>query len=139
MTSPIAGEREAFEAWYVADAERQGISMPGGIAHLREGDGYGEHCVMLNGKWQSWQARAALLEPVGEGDAPLIERLKQEAQIHAQEARTANATIAEIYQIVTGKTGEPGNWHGAEPVRKCIEELRAAIAASPKSNGGMGS
>lgn len=61
-----------------------------------------------------------------EDRAALIERLKNEAQIHAQEARTANATIAEIYQIVTGKTGEPGNWNGAEPVRKCIEELRLA-------------
>lgn len=62
-------------------------------------------------------------------DKDLIERLKMEAQIHAQEARTANATIAEIYQIVTGKTGEPGNWHGAEPVRKYIEELRDALKA----------
>jgi len=53
----------------------------------------------------------------------LCDRLKQEAQIRAQEARTANATIAEIYQIVTGKTGEPGNWNGAEPVRRRIAEL----------------
>ena len=59
----------------------------------------------------------------------LIERLKQEAQAHAQEARTANATIAEIYRIVSGGTGEPGNWHGAEPVRKCVEELREQVAA----------
>lgn len=63
----------------------------------------------------------------GDEREALIERLKQEARIHAQEARTANATIAEIYQIVTGKTGEPGNWNGAEPVRKCIEELRSRL------------
>lgn len=44
--------------------------------------------------------------------------LQQQAEIHAQEARTANATIAEIYQLVTGATGEPGRWNGAEPVRK---------------------
>lgn len=50
----------------------------------------------------------------------LAERLKQEAQIHAQEARTANATIAEIYQLCTGATGEPGNWNGAEPVRALL-------------------
>lgn len=48
----------------------------------------------------------------------IIEQLKQEAQIHAQEARTANRTIAEIYQVVSGATGEPGNWHGAEPVKQ---------------------
>lgn len=52
----------------------------------------------------------------------LIERLKQEAEIHAQEARTANRTIAEIYQVVSGATGEPGNWHGAEPVRQLMAQ-----------------
>ena len=51
------------------------------------------------------------------------ERLKQEAQIHAMEARTANATISEIYRAVTGGTGEPGSWRGAEPVRECVGEL----------------
>lgn len=51
-----------------------------------------------------------------------IERLKQEAQIHAQEARTANRTIAEIYQVVSGATGEPGNWHGAEPVKQLMAQ-----------------
>lgn len=56
----------------------------------------------------------------------LAERLKQEAQIHAQEARTANHTIGEIYQCVTGATGEPGNWHGAEPVRARIAQLEAS-------------
>lgn len=64
-----------------------------------------------------------------QGCGGLVERLKQEAQIHAQEARTANSTIAEIYRIVTGGTGEPGNWNGAEPVRKCIEGLRTQVAA----------
>lgn len=52
----------------------------------------------------------------------LIERLTQEAEAHAQEARTANNTIAEIYQVVSGKTGEPGNWHGAEPVKQRMAE-----------------
>lgn len=54
--------------------------------------------------------------------------LRREAQIHAQEARTANATIAEIYQLVTGATGEPGNWQGAEPVRKKLAALEAQAA-----------
>lgn len=61
----------------------------------------------------------------------LAERLKMEAQIHAGEARTANATIAEIYQVCTDSTGEPGNWHGAEPVRELkerAEELERKLA-----------
>lgn len=58
-----------------------------------------------------------------------IERLTQEAQIHAQEARTANRTIAEIYQVVSGATGEPGNWHGAEPVEQALAEKDLEIAS----------
>ena len=51
-----------------------------------------------------------------------------EAQAHAQEARTANATIAEIYQVVSGGRGECGNWHGAEPVRNEMARLTAELA-----------
>ena len=58
----------------------------------------------------------------------LAERLKLEAQGHAMEARTANATIYEIYQVVSGATGEPGNWHGAEPVRERFAALSALNA-----------
>lgn len=53
------------------------------------------------------------------------ERLKLEAQAHAQEARTANGTIAEIYQACSGARGEPGSWNGAKPV---IDALAAAEA-----------
>lgn len=59
----------------------------------------------------------------------LVERIKLEATIHAQEARTANATIAEIYQAVTGATGEPGNWNGAQPVIQRIADLESQLAA----------
>lgn len=59
----------------------------------------------------------------------LCERLKLEAQAHAQEARTSNATIAEIYQVVTGTTGELGNWHGAQPVKEAIDKLKADYRA----------
>jgi len=61
--------------------------------------------------------------------ADLVARLKLEAQGHAQEARTANATIAEIYQVCTGSTGEPGNWNGAEPVRQLAEERAELLEA----------
>lgn len=72
-------------------------------------------------------------DAIAAATAPLlaqIERLKQEAQIHAQEARTANATIAEIYRVCSGGTGEPGNWNGAEPVRARIAELESQLAAA---------
>lgn len=62
----------------------------------------------------------------------LIARLRLEAQLHAQEARTANATIAEIYQVVTGSTGEPGNWHGAAPVKSRIAELTRELEEARK-------
>lgn len=65
----------------------------------------------------------------------LVDKLKLEAQGHAMEARGANATIGEIYQVVTKSAGEPGNWHGAKPVRDAFAalehenaELRAQLA-----------
>lgn len=59
------------------------------------------------------------------------EACEQQARIHAQEARTANTTIGEIYQLCSGATGERGNWNGADPVRRVIAErdqLRADAA-----------
>jgi hypothetical protein len=92
------------------------------------------HVCGLGFKWGGdvWEIEDANLHPAiraieAAAVAPLMERiaaldrlaetLKLEAQLHAQEARTANATIAEIYQLCSGGTGEPGNWHGAEPIR----------------------
>jgi hypothetical protein len=45
-----------------------------------------------------------------------------------QEARAANATIAEIYQLCSGGKGEPGNWNGAEPVRRKLAETQCRSA-----------
>ncbi|WP_375597614.1 hypothetical protein [Devosia sp. Naph2] len=66
----------------------------------------------------------------------LADRLKLEAQGHASETRTANSTIYEIYQVLSGGKGEPGNWNGAEPARRYVEaaeaerdELRKALEA----------
>lgn len=66
----------------------------------------------------------------GENRAMTAERdaLLVQAQGHAAEAATANATIYEIYQVITGSTGEPGNWHGAEPVREKFTALTARVA-----------
>ena len=58
----------------------------------------------------------------------LADRLTLEAQAHAQEARTANSTIYEIYQVLSGSTSEPGNWNGAEPARQFVTAAQARIA-----------
>lgn len=68
--------------------------------------------------------KAEALQRRAEEAEALAERLKREAQFHASEARTANSTIYEIYQVVSGGRGEPGNWHGAEPVRAKLEALQ---------------
>lgn len=62
----------------------------------------------------------------------LCATLQQQAEIHAMEARGANASLAECYRAVTGGTGEPGNWHGARPVVNEIAALRAKLEASNK-------
>lgn len=69
----------------------------------------------------------ATLRRMVENQARTIANLKLQAQAHAHEARGANATIREIYRIVTCGTGEPGNWHGAEPVRSAVNAMRADI------------
>lgn len=48
--------------------------------------------------------------------------LEVEARRWAQEARTQRHTVHQVYQLVTGATGEPGDWHGAEPVRALVAE-----------------
>lgn len=59
----------------------------------------------------------------------LCERLKLEAQIHAQEARTQASIVKECYRAVTDGKGEPGDWNGARPVIDEIERLQAENAA----------
>jgi len=53
------------------------------------------------------------------------ENLKFQAEGWTQEARTQKATVHEIYQLVSGATGEHGDWHGAEPVRAYIAAAKA--------------
>ncbi|UQI42707.1 hypothetical protein [Vreelandella venusta] len=67
------------------------------------------------------------LERLNEYDALLAEneKLRLEAQAHAQEARTQRSIVHDIYQIVSGGKGEAGDWNGAEPVRKAFEALAA--------------
>lgn len=96
---------------------------------------YANGPTLANGEpefgWREFQTAPIQHEAATEIDrlTALCDRLKLEAQVHAQEARGANATIAEIYQIITGKTGEPGNWNGARPVRTEVDRLRASAGA----------
>lgn len=50
---------------------------------------------------------------------------QQQAQIWKQEARTQSAIVAEIYQELTGKTGEHGDWNGGRPLRAEILRKQA--------------
>lgn len=59
----------------------------------------------------------------------LCDRLKLEAQMHSGEARAHKSTVHECYQAASGATGEPGNWHGATPVRDRIATLEAQLEA----------
>ena len=75
------------------------------------------------------EAQVQRLTEDNEALRDLAERLKLEAQGHASEARTANSTIYEIYQVLSGGKGEPGNWHGAEPARQYVAKAEAQVAA----------
>lgn len=77
--------------------------------------------------WAAERDGATLLAALDAADE-LNARLKLEAQCHAQEARTANATVHEIYQVISGATGEPGNWNGADPVKAYVAKAQERIA-----------
>jgi len=75
------------------------------------------HTVLVRLKSERYRLTVRVGELEAERDL-----LLQEARIHAQEARTQRSTVHEIYQLSTGATGEPGDWHGAEPVRALVAE-----------------
>jgi hypothetical protein len=50
----------------------------------------------------------------------LEDRLRLEAQVQAQEARTQRATVHECYQAVGAKKGD---WNGAKPVQEAVARL----------------
>lgn len=78
MTDTVSDERDAFEAWYCADAAKSGLELwPADIAAMRDGDEYGSQRVALNSKWEGWQGRAMLAaspqgkgSPIGQNDQP---------------------------------------------------------------------
>jgi hypothetical protein len=83
------------------------------------------------------EAAALISSLVAERDSwrRVAERCKSEAEGHSMEARTANSTIYEIYQVLTGATGEPGNWNGAEPARQYVATAETQLAALTKRVG----
>ncbi len=129
----IAAHRDRLNAWLpelftfnnmdvhlCAGGERKG--QHGLLANIRD-----DVCVLREETDRLARTLDAAIERAEKAEA-LIDRLRREAEQHAQEARTANATIAEIYQAVTDATGEPGNWNGAEPVRARLTALKARVA-----------
>lgn len=86
---------------------------------------------------EKWNRRTPSI-PQETRSAELAERLKQEARNHSSEVDTLNGIIGEIYQAVTGKTGEPGNWNGARPIVEALEKrdalVRELVGALHRSN-----
>lgn len=76
------------------------------------------------------EAAALISSLVAERDSwrRVAERCKSEAEGHSMEARTANSTINEIYQVLSGGKGEPGNWNGAEPARQYVATAERLLA-----------
>lgn len=67
------------------------------------------------------------------------DRLKLEAQLHAQEARTQRCTVHEIYQLIGSQKGD---WNGAVPVKEFIQSIEGALceyhqALSDRKHGGV--
>lgn len=71
----------------------------------------------------AWQSQLA------ERDG-LIERLKQEAQGHAMEARAHRSTVHECYQAVGA---QKGNWNGATPIVDAVAGYKKRIAELNKN------
>ena len=71
----------------------------------------------------------------------IIDSVRIQAQGWAQEARTQRGIVCKIYEIVSGKTGEPGDWNGEVPVRDEIARLNAehehVLALLAEHHGGL--
>jgi hypothetical protein len=121
-----AGEREAFEAWYCADAAVSGLNMtPKEISRLRDGDGYGKHRHTLNGKWEGWQARARSSAPEGEEAlGNLLAVIHGDGGHRALEVGTKQAAL-EAEKIVAGLFAAPS----ADKLRTALSEIRDGMVA----------
>lgn len=84
--------------------------------------------VISRRDYNSLASKAEAMKQRAEDADALAERLKLEAQAHAMEARTANSTINEIYQVVSGGKGEPARHHASCPVREKLEAMKREMA-----------
>ena len=55
-----------------------------------------------------------------------LESVTQQARIWKMEALAHKTTVQECYQACTGSTGEPGDWHGANPVKEMAKRIASA-------------
>ena len=79
--------------------------------------------------YEALQARLAASEALVRKMETEREHLRMQAIEHAQEMRTQRAIVRDIYQAVSGATGEPGNWNGAEPVKQLVRQLATLTEA----------
>lgn len=121
MTSPIAGEREAFEAWRRRTAKTANPDKA--VALNGFGDDAQYDVPATRAMWTAWQARAALLEPVGEG------------WVMVPKEPTPEMVAAAFHGVVEAQD-VMAQMRSRE---RMAGFYRAMIAASPKTNGGMGS
>lgn len=145
MTRPRIEEiRERAEAategpWHVRWPDTVHASTP--IADSETGRGDGAKylpCIAVPPNWHDEHRlelhRNMLFIAASRTDIPALcayvlelekqnAHLRQQAEQWAQEARTQRSTVLQSYQAATGATGEPGDWHGAEPIRERLSSL----------------
>lgn len=137
MTSPVSAIEAIEKLDDLLDRYFQ-IGVQQGLEHRAHDDREGsaqDACDEIRSVLLALARQAEALQRRAEEAEALVERLKLEAQAHAMEARGANSTINEIYQVVSGGKGEPGNWHGAAPVREKLEALQRESAELREAAG----
>ncbi|CAM3310173.1 hypothetical protein [Halomonas lysinitropha] len=104
-------------AWHASDPQTRKVADAAAVQVER----------LQAAKTKAEEAELAAAQELDEVKAK-ADRLQLEAEASAQEARTQRATVHEIYQVVTKGTGEPGDWHGAGPVRALMDQYDALAA-----------
>lgn len=128
-------ERAKFEAWYCAQMRAAGYNADDGIENLRDGNHYGKDRVMLNGKWEGWQARAS----TGFTAADMPEGITRDDTVHGETYYTAADMATAAAQgfrdgaasLAANAGGEPvavvGSnfelyWAGSGPIAPLVEK-----------------
>jgi Asp-tRNA(Asn)/Glu-tRNA(Gln) amidotransferase C subunit len=126
LRKPVAVEADteierirAYNEEALAELRLQDCDYPGDIGYL-----LAAYDTLAQNHAREVSAREAIAAEM-RGMRERADNLLLQAQTHAQEARTANATIAEIYQACSGATSEPGNWDGAKPVISLLAASQA--------------